>query len=378
MCTASAILYHLLAGRPVFQAATVIETMRQVVEVDPRPPCAYRPNIDRDLETICLKCLNKNPRDRYPSAEALAEDLEHWLHGETILARPASSAEKFWRWCRRHPAIATLSATVLLLLVAVTLVSTVAAFRIRQARNETLRAAEGTEEKLYVASLAQARNARLAAQSGWRTEALDALNKAALIKRTPELRSEAMAALITPDARLAPTLPSSEHPATLLFPDIGRGRYFAVESNAVVARSLRDDRELLRIEEFPVRGHPESFREITPDGRWLAMRFDDKSVQVFTVALPRGEWNLGGVGRFAFGRIGVSPDSTRIVYSQVAHQLRIGWLTNLYVHIDVHIEHLLDHLAWSPTAERLAYTECAVQMCSSSIPSREPNCRVWR
>jgi serine/threonine protein kinase len=109
-----AILYHALTGRPPYQAATVLETIDQLRRVEPIPPRRFSRAIPRDLETICLKCLHKEPSRRYSTAEALAEDLSRWLDGRAISARPVSAAEKSWRWCRRRPAIAALSAALVL------------------------------------------------------------------------------------------------------------------------------------------------------------------------------------------------------------------------------------------------------------------------
>jgi serine/threonine protein kinase/WD40 repeat protein len=171
-----AILYEMLSGRPPFLGDTPLETMRKVVEEEPPPPSAAhgrelgrseirnpkseknpKPEVPgkssprskggvgplsgfgfraSDLDIICLKCLAKEPKARYPTALALAEDLERWLSGETILARPSGTTERVWRWARRNRGKAALVATVLALSVVVLIGSTTAAVRIQRARNE--------------------------------------------------------------------------------------------------------------------------------------------------------------------------------------------------------------------------------------------------
>jgi WD40 repeat protein len=109
-----AILYELLTGRPPFQGTTVLDTLEQVKSIEPVPPSRLVPGLARDVETIALKCLQKEPAKRYGSAAALGEDLRRFRGGESIVARPVPFWERGWRWCRRHPAPAALTAAVVL------------------------------------------------------------------------------------------------------------------------------------------------------------------------------------------------------------------------------------------------------------------------
>src|SRR5262245_47672865 len=110
-----AILYELLTGRPPFRAETAAATLQQVVTEDPVPPSRLNPRVPRDLETICLKCLFKEPAHRYASAVALADDLRRFGEGQPIQARPLSWGGRLWRWGRRKPAAAALVVTALAL-----------------------------------------------------------------------------------------------------------------------------------------------------------------------------------------------------------------------------------------------------------------------
>jgi serine/threonine-protein kinase len=116
-----ATLYHLLSGRPPFKAATSMATMRQVLNVEPVALRELNPEVNQDLETICMKCLEKEPDRRFQTAAEVANELKRFINGEPILSRPLSRPERFVRWCRRNPLVSSLSglaaASVLVALV---------------------------------------------------------------------------------------------------------------------------------------------------------------------------------------------------------------------------------------------------------------------
>src|SRR5256886_1157503 len=113
-----AVLYQLLTGQPPFAGGTTYETIKLVLDTEPRQPRLLNPKIDRDLSTICLKCLEKDPKRRYSSALALAQDLEHWLKHEPILARHSGIIGRSKKWVRRNPTSALLAASLVALAAA--------------------------------------------------------------------------------------------------------------------------------------------------------------------------------------------------------------------------------------------------------------------
>ncbi len=121
-----ATLFHVLVGRPVFQAASPIETLRQVLDETPVPPRRINPAIDQDLDTICMKCLEKEAARRYDSSLELARELERFLNGEPIQARPLGALARGWRWSRRNPLVAGMISVTVGCLVAVSIVMTAA------------------------------------------------------------------------------------------------------------------------------------------------------------------------------------------------------------------------------------------------------------
>ena len=155
-----AILYCLLTGRPPFQSSNVVDTVRQVLEQEPVAPTTLVRSTPKDLETICLRCLQKDPVKRYATSAELVAELQRYLNGEPILARPISTSERVWRWCRRKPALAGLvtvaGVLVLLLGIGGPLVALQQATLREQAESEREKAtrAQGIAESKTAAAVA--------------------------------------------------------------------------------------------------------------------------------------------------------------------------------------------------------------------------------
>jgi serine/threonine-protein kinase len=142
-----AILYEMLTGRPPFLGENLLEILRQVEEEEPVPPRRLQPNLPRDMETICLKCLQKEPGNRYASAEVLAEDLRRFLAGETITARPTPAWERAWKLARRRPAVATLVTAVAGLILGIFVILVVYNGRLWEAKEQAEAHAKRADEQ---------------------------------------------------------------------------------------------------------------------------------------------------------------------------------------------------------------------------------------
>jgi tetratricopeptide (TPR) repeat protein/WD40 repeat protein len=274
-------LYEMATLRPAITASDRLALLEQVRTGEPPPPRPSQcdPRIPRDLETIILKAMAREPAERYATAEALAEDLRRFLADRPIRARRTPWHERTWRWCRRNPAVASLLVIVAVLLVAGSVLSTVAVVQSGQARQRAEDAereahlrqrAESAEGKARVlahlreaeALVFAARGIRYSRRPGQRFEALAALKKAAEIGREldqpPEwfdqLRNEAIAALALPDIHIThsfPGFPPGTHRAELSYDFELYAR--TTKQGSCSIRRIADDEEVAR---FPELGEP--------------------------------------------------------------------------------------------------------------------------
>jgi len=310
-----AILYELLAGRPPFTGENVAEVLRRLVEEEPEP---FDWPIPGDLKIIALKCLRKEPSQRYASAAALADDLDRWLRGEPITARPLGAAERLWRWTRRRPLVAALSAAVTGLVLVVAVGGPVVALRLAEARQQEQDARRNAQDKLFDSLLAQARASRLTLEPGRRETGLAAVRAAARLRVTPELRDEAVALL---------ALPGHGQPAgftnfifrsrgVTLTPDFQR--FVRVEADRdVTIRERADGREVFRWP-APATNSVALGQALSPDQSRLAVDYPGPRAQVIVLTNRAVLLDAEATGFGAF-----SPDGRRFAVVQSDRVVRV-------------------------------------------------------
>jgi eukaryotic-like serine/threonine-protein kinase len=212
-------LYEMIAHRPAFEAANRAKMVEQVLHATPAPLRRADPHVPRDLETIVRKAAARDPKDRYPTAGALAEDLRRFLSDRAVLARRATPVETAWRWCRRNPAVAGLLTAVAALLIVVAAGSMVASLRLRAAlddseahRRDAVEAKSKTEQQRWEATFEQAKANRISHRPGQRFRTLELLRQCAAdapalhlpAERRAELRDAVIATLAMPDLYFEP------------------------------------------------------------------------------------------------------------------------------------------------------------------------------
>jgi WD40 repeat protein len=307
------ILYELLCGELPFRGSKLM-ILTQVVNDEPKAPRRLNDRIPRDLETVCLKAMAKEPARRYATAKELAEDLRRWLGGEAIRARPIGLVERGVRRVRRSPIVAAMTISVGVLLVVIAVGASLAAWRLdhqrqialaneEQARLSEERAlgSEGrarAEEqqktvRLWESLLDRARAGQFSRQAGQRFRGLEAVSRAAQIRQDPALINEAVALLTLTDLR--PAQPGEGREAGLAGAVEGGPVQLAADGDdqgTVRVWRRWDGRELARLpgRRGPVVWHVTRF---SPDGRFLALfhsanRTDDVRVVIW-------DWQAGKI-----------------------------------------------------------------------------------
>ncbi|MBI4602275.1 MAG: protein kinase [Planctomycetes bacterium] len=265
-------LYELVTLRPIFVERDRAQLLRKVATEEPPAPRRLDRSIPRDLETIVLKAIAKEPSQRYASARAMGQDLERFLDGMPVEARRSHALERLGRWCARNPLLSTLAASVLMLLTAVAVVSSALAARLVGEQAALIREQAAGQEKLRAAYLAEASAVRASVRPGRRFLALETLQKAAEIRQGPDLVDEALASFAIVDLRSVRTWRLEKYEGFALSPD-GSVAALALPGGETVLRAASDQREIGRL---PAPGFPATFVHLkfSQSGRFLAIRHE--------------------------------------------------------------------------------------------------------
>lgn len=316
-----AILYELLTGRPPFSGESLAALLEQLAAASPPRPRAIRPDVPRDLEIVALRCLEPDPARRFPSARALADDLQAWLENRPIQSRAVPGAERLWRWAGRNPALAVLSVTLLLALAG----GGAALWH----RNRSLHAAlervstaeSDARDKLFTALLAEAGLQRQSGRPGQRYETLEVLERAAELEHNEAVRSAVAATLTRPDWRLLQEVtvePSwfARQDCTVDF-SVDLGTYVAPDAaGGFTVRRTDDGSEIRRIDAG--RDHLAAILQLAPEGRHVAVGYLNGVAQAWSLDEAAPWWHLASDPE-APARFALHPSGTTLVHTTPAH-----------------------------------------------------------
>jgi WD40 repeat protein/tRNA A-37 threonylcarbamoyl transferase component Bud32 len=317
------ILFELLTGERPFRG-NVRMLLHHVIYDDAPSPRRFNSNIPRDLETICLKCLEKDPGKRYDSAKELAEELRRFLAGEPIRARPITAAGRAWRWCKRYPAVSSLAAALLVALLC-GLMGVTAQWiradreRIRADREREIASQERdtANRHLYEALVGQARAIRLARISGYRREVFALLRQGLAVdtpvKNVDELRQQAVACMgdfVGLEPIVWEDFPS-EIRQIAVRPRV-RQLALGLKDGTVSLRHLANGKEITHLQ-----GHQSPIDALAfgPNGRILASGDHDGNIRVWE-GDANGQWTCTGtflVRELNIETVAITPDGKRLL-----------------------------------------------------------------
>ncbi len=306
-----AVLYACLTGRAPFIGDSAGAILAQLPAVDPPPPRLLRAGIPRDLETICMKCLEKAPDRRYGSAALLHSDLQAFLSGRPIAARAIGPAGRLARLCRRHPAAALSASFGFVCLLALAIGGPAMALQLARARSES-------QDRLREALLDRSRATRLAARDGQRTEALASAVEAATIRPGLDARDAAIAALARPELLHVRSWGTNCCEDGVISYEPDSDRYAVETAPGVLELRALGDNHLIQAFEGP-REKFCTYPCFSGDGRRLVLRNEKGQVLAWSAGSPRTLWSVDDrpyvlAGRFiGYGQPDAfSPDGLRL------------------------------------------------------------------
>ncbi len=314
-----AVLYECVTGRPPFTGESPAAVLAQIATVEPVAPHALNPAVPRDLDTIILKCLEKSPGARYATAAALRDELDLFLAGRPITARPPSAAGRAVRWMRRNPALAAALGTIFTgaVVAAVLLAERNHLLQEALARSESSEAA--ARAALRESLLAQARATRFTAREGQRRDALEAVRRAAAIRPGLDARNEALAALNLPDWTPHDNVKVWSDPGISTATPLPGFGAFLHENDAGVFSRRRYPGNQVEWTRTIAPAHSAGQTIVSPDGRWFAVRLQNDEIHVLDAgtgrtifALPDRPFLFKSSRIWGYGvDMAFSPDGTR-------------------------------------------------------------------
>ncbi|MEL7497805.1 MAG: WD40 repeat domain-containing serine/threonine protein kinase [Planctomycetota bacterium] len=280
-----AVLYEMITGQPPFEADNLLAAIQSVIEKDPVPPSRINPDVPRDLEAICLKCLEKHPSNRYPSVFELGVDLNRFLDGQPVVARPVSNLEYLRRWIARNPLLATASSLAALATLALIVGMIIGLLLLDSANRQTTQSLKISNRALFESKISESKALRFHQSLSNYTERITVLEEA--IGRSKQIEISDNNELALRSELVATLTKFSSKPQQVWPTAVAEGRRFKIDFSSdlkihvvaiqgeVQVRSTTDNSMLQRIE---MSKHIAATPKLSPNGNWLALTWQNLSV----------------------------------------------------------------------------------------------------